>query len=769
MKTQKKWSLLQTGKLCSKFGALILSIIFLSACDDDETPPPADLESNVRIVAVDAANDQVTLRNFGEGDADISGFFFCRERNYAPFSSTTNDGSDLILTENEEITFTISVSDQASDVAIYNQGGQFASADALVDFMQFGGSFANNGREAVAVEKGIWTAGEFVEGGSPFSYIGNGTQNGAAQWEGEAVQAPITSSVRLVFVDPINDLVTLKNFGREEEDISGYFFCRRRSYVGLGTLTPVSGDLTLSADEEVQFSLTIDDASSDVALYANNSGFANADNIIDFFQFGANVGGAGRIDVAVAAQIWNDGEFTDGIAPFTYLGDASGVGASLWGDNANIRMVSINPATDEVTIKNFDTQARDISDYFFCTLAGVYPSFSTAADIEVVNGDFNLDPNEEVTVRVLTTDGVVDENGSIFLFSSNALGFNNANSVVLRDFAQWDVGNGFRVDNAVTAGRWDNAASFIEGTEPFVFTGGGNDVGADFWTGSTSNVRILSLDPATDKVVLKNFGNATQDISGYWFCRRKAYASIANLTPTSGDLVLDANEEVEFTITIDDNSSDFALYNQGGAFANPDAILDFVMFGDDIDDAGRESVAVSAGIWTEDEFVNGVGPYNYDGDGSANGANQWNATATGSAKVRLLTVDASNDRVVLKNFGDASMDISSYFFCRRKAYSGLSTLTVTSGNLILAPNEELEFTLTINDTSSDVALYLNNSGFANPANIVDFMQFGEDVGSAGREDVAVGANIWPENDFVANPGPFQYTGDGDQNGATFWD
>ncbi|MEM8938200.1 MAG: hypothetical protein AAGC64_02510 [Bacteroidota bacterium] len=179
-----KWSLLQKGKLSSKFGAMVMGIVLMVACnDDDENVDAGNSASNVRIVEVDAANDQVTLKNFGEGDADISDFFFCNQRNYVAVSQTTNDGADLNLAQNEEITFTIPIDDNASDVAIYNTGGSFASTSAMVDFMQYGGSFTSTGRENVAVEKGIWTAGEFVTNAGPLGYTGDGDQNGASFWE----------------------------------------------------------------------------------------------------------------------------------------------------------------------------------------------------------------------------------------------------------------------------------------------------------------------------------------------------------------------------------------------------------------------------------------------------------------------------------------------------------------------------------------------------------------------------------------------------------
>ena len=41
----------------------------------------------------------------------------------------------------------------------------------MLDFVQWGS--AGNGRESVAVEKGIWAAGTFIEGPSPYFYFGN--------------------------------------------------------------------------------------------------------------------------------------------------------------------------------------------------------------------------------------------------------------------------------------------------------------------------------------------------------------------------------------------------------------------------------------------------------------------------------------------------------------------------------------------------------------------------------------------------------------------
>ncbi|MEO9869074.1 hypothetical protein [Ekhidna sp.] len=475
MNVRKKRNFFRTQQVCSRFGALIMIALVLVSCgDDDGGTDPANL-TNVRLLNVDAPNNQVTLKNFGSETADISGYWFCLKRSYSALEEATTDAADLNLDANEEITFTINIDDEASDVSIYNVNGSFGSADALIDFMQFGSSFAGStGREDVAVTKGIWTAGDFLEVGDEYSYTGNGATSGLNTWDSDSEPA-------------------------------------------------------------------------------------------------------------------------------------------------------IAPA-----------------------------------------------------------------------------------------------------------------------------------------------VRIVSIDPANDKVVLKNFGGS-QDISGYFFCRRKSYQALAGLTPTTGDLVLDQDEEAEFTISIDDISSDFALYNTGGSFTSETAIVDFMMFGDDIDDAGREAVAIAASIWVEDTYVNGVGPFTYTGDGSNSGAGEWSSAEAGSPSVRLLNVDPANNKVTLKNLGNASQNLTDYWFCARKQYDQLNTLTISEGNLILAPNEELEFTLEVDDTSSDVALYNTGGAFASATAIVDFMMFGEDINDAGRESVAVEANIWTENDFVDGTGSYTFIGEANENGSEFWE
>lgn len=470
--------LIHKGTLSAKLLIALFAIITVTSCgDDDDTVTPDESASNVRIVGVNAAANEVTLQNFGDADADLSGYWFCLRRNYAQLSSVTISSGDLMLSENETVTFSIDVNDAGSDVSIYNTGGSFTSPEALVDFMQFNGSYTDNGREDVAVTKGIWTAGEFVEGATTFTYNGNGTENGASQWTGDEIVDD--SNVRIIGVDPNDDLVTLKNFGTTTADISGYYFCIRKVYPGFSTLTPVSGDLMLDPNEEIQFTVAINDISSDVGVYLNNSGFTSAENMVDFMQFGEDVGTDGRVNVAVEKGIWTAGEFVEGNAPYNFNGTGDDTGSSFWASAAAIRIVSINPDTESVTIKNLGETEMDISDYQFCLGPGNYNGVSNYTS---VTGDFVLAADEEVEIDLSSSNGNVNAlpaAGGLGLFSVGS--FSSEDPEILRDFVQWGAADQPRVGQAVNAERWDSAANFVSGTAPFNYTGDFNDFGSTFW------------------------------------------------------------------------------------------------------------------------------------------------------------------------------------------------------------------------------------------------------------------------------------------------
>ncbi len=146
------------------------------------------------------------------------------------------------------------------------------------------------------------------------------------------------------------------------------------------------------------------------------------------------------------------------------------------------------------------------------------------------------------------------------------------------------------------------------------------------------------------------------------------------------------------------------------------------------------------------------------------------ATQTADAQIRIVEVDPATSTVKLRNYGSPSnpQDISSYWFCARFAYTQVGAGTVVSGSLNLAVGAEVVVTMAsaLNTTSSDVCLYTTSS-FGSSAAMEDFVQYGG--GGIGRENVAVNKGIWTAGTFVDAAPPYEYIGDGGQNGFQFWD
>ena len=140
------------------------------------------LQAQLRLVEVDPINDSYTIKNFGSSMVNISDYRLCSRLLYTgSLSSLTIDDGSLMLAGGASVTISgFSVDDVSADLALYLPSGSFADAANMVDFMQYGA--AGIGRESVAVTKGIWTAGEFIDDSSPFTYTGGGDDRGASFW-----------------------------------------------------------------------------------------------------------------------------------------------------------------------------------------------------------------------------------------------------------------------------------------------------------------------------------------------------------------------------------------------------------------------------------------------------------------------------------------------------------------------------------------------------------------------------------------------------------
>ncbi|MEM6723788.1 MAG: T9SS type A sorting domain-containing protein, partial [Bacteroidota bacterium] len=510
---------------------------------------------------------------------------------------------------------------------------------------------ANQPRVDQAVTAGRWDdANNFVSGNAPYHYNGGANDVGSAFWDASF------SVVRLLQVDPSSESVTLKNFGTASQDISAYQFCLGPGqYNILSNYGTLSGDLNLDPDEELIIDLTsgtlgvtaLPDANGGLGLFSINSfGSTDPDILKDYVQWGA--ANQPRVDQAVTAGRWDDANnFVAGGAPYNYIGGANNVGPNWWIDDTAIRFTEITPETDILVIRNFDNVTRDLTDYYLCTLAGVYPQLGNPAEVEVVSGDLTLDPDEEVRLRVLTTGGIVDGSGTLFLFSTNLLGFNNQNAFVTRDFAQWGSANGFRTDNAVAIGIWDDAANFIDGPSPYTFIGSATDFGSPFWEAARAIIRLFQVDPDSESVTLKNFGNATQDVSDYQFCLGPGqYNILSDYGNLSSDLLIDPDEELIIDIAsgtlgvtaLPDANGGLGLFSTNSfQSTDPAILLDYVQWG--AANQARVDQAVTAGRWDDaNNFIVGAAPFNYIGDAADVGVNFWDPT------IINLVVELSNFR-----------------------------------------------------------------------------------------------------------------------------
>jgi hypothetical protein len=141
--------------------------------------------------------------------------------------------------------------------------------------------------------------------------------------------------------------------------------------------------------------------------------------------------------------------------------------------------------------------------------------------------------------------------------------------------------------------------------------------------------------------------------------------------------------------------------------------------------------------------------------------------------LRIVNVVPAQKTVVIKNFGAAAIDISTYQFCSLFNYTQLNAgaVSVVSGSLDLLPGNTVTLSWNtaggMNINGADLCLYQPSPNFANPLHILDFVQWG--TGGNGRENIAVAAGLWVAGTFVNGNGPMTYIGDGANHGVTLWE
>ena len=132
------------------------------------------------------------------------------------------------------------------------------------------------------------------------------------------------------------------------------------------------------------------------------------------------------------------------------------------------------------------------------------------------------------------------------------------------------------------------------------------------------NVRIGFVDERRDSIVIRNFGNASVDISEYIICNSKNHFILSDLSQENvfGDFLLSPGDTVGIRIP-ESIFSEVALY-QDIRYTDTGVLVDFLQW-DVPQNLSRQSVAVAKGIWTEDQLLPQGNLFTYQGDGTEEG------------------------------------------------------------------------------------------------------------------------------------------------------
>ena len=166
---------------------------------------------------------------------------------------------------------------------------------------------------------------------------------------------------------------------------------------------------------------------------------------------------------------------------------------------------------------------------------------------------------------------------------------------------------------------------------------------------------VISEIISSDMIELHNQSTDTVDIDQYWVCSRPEYNRIGSLSTSCGNFNMPPDSYIVVTtnFSLSFEGDELGVYSSGD-FGDDQSILDYVIWGDRSGPT-RESVAVSAGIWTEGDRAIAFDSNSaliYDGEGNASTdfflgeSNQCEANTT-SCTSTFSSIQASNDTTVV--------------------------------------------------------------------------------------------------------------------------
>jgi len=171
--------------------------------------------AQIRILGVDPNQNLVKIRNYGTTIVDITGHILSSKLTNFTVGSMTVIAANPSALGPMQTTWVQggSIDATGADLALYAPGTtDFSNTANLLDFVQW--KSGGHGREAVAVSKGIWTAGDFVCGDPSYSYTGNGTSEyGLQYWNGVNCNTSIDENDAanniIVYPNPTTDVINV--------------------------------------------------------------------------------------------------------------------------------------------------------------------------------------------------------------------------------------------------------------------------------------------------------------------------------------------------------------------------------------------------------------------------------------------------------------------------------------------------------------------------------------------------------------------------------
>ncbi|WP_394751171.1 spondin domain-containing protein [Spongiimicrobium salis] len=323
---------------------LLLSALVLSSCSNDDdvviddpvvgvedpvTPEDPEMVSVVLNEIRFGAEDRVEIFNNGNINADLSNYWLCLgPGTYVQLGTLTPDsGSVSDLAPGDFLVLPYSMPDDEGGLGLYSSDA-FASAEAIVDFVQYGA--AGSAREDVAVEAGIWTSGDFVPATrlNSFSIEFDGEGDASTDWSEE-----------------VNPSLGLANNSEVATSIFNITINNVTNYLNVHTFTerlragdaPTRGPLNMNGDQyQISFQAVPGTRFSPVTMMGNSNDWFLAPtdlNGIDLFPGGAALN---NVDVASLLSLYDLGTEADN-DPATFPPAGANVGPA--DENPLVRLV----------------------------------------------------------------------------------------------------------------------------------------------------------------------------------------------------------------------------------------------------------------------------------------------------------------------------------------------------------------------------------------------------------------------------------------------